>query len=247
MGDGEVDLDGKDNLQETQSHADDILKKLNKQARLKQRKKQNRSKSDETTINESETQPAIEQDDSTNRTPKKVKVKSDQEKNAVEKKGKKKGKSKLSSGGDDGENELSAKNEGRVKRKKSSGNSSLSGGEKTLESSFEELPSSKKRKVKNNNDSRKSQLDVSDKEIIGVDRLKDATHSYSQEDDDSHLLEEEDESMEQEEGDKSGEFESMMTEGQAHVEVGGFTVIGDVEQKSVQKVMIAKIVLQFHW
>ena len=247
LGDDEEDLDGKDNLKETQSRADDILKKLHKQARLKQRKKQNRSKSDE--INESETQPTIGQYDTTNKTSKKVKVKSDQEKNSVDKKGKKTNKSKFSPDGDDGDNELSAKIEGQIKRKKSSSTSSLSeqpsSNDQTRESSFEELPSSKKRKVNNNNDSAKSHpLEVSDREIIGVDQL-----SYSDKDDDSHLVGEEDEGVDHEEGDNSGnggEFKAMI-DGQAHEEVGGFTVIGDVEQKSVQKVMaMAKIALRLH-
>ena len=203
MGDEEEDLDDKDNLPDTQSHADKILKKLHKQAQVKKLEKPSKSK-EQNKKRQSETVPV--QDELTNETINKVKIdKSDQEKNSPEKKRKKKSPTK--SHLDCEENDT---REGPKERKKSK----------------DERSSKKKRKIETNNVSKKPGLSGEAVE-----------QSSSGDSDEGDLVEEEVELQKGNEAGIDADF-AMITEGQVHTEVGGFTVIGDVEQKSVQKVTI---------
>ncbi|KAI0213479.1 ATP-dependent RNA helicase DDX51 [Lamellibrachia satsuma] len=201
MGDEEEDLDDKDNLPDTQSHADKILKKLHKQAQVKKLEKPSKSK-EQNKKKQSET--VAVQDELTNETINKVKIdKSDKEKNSPEKKRKKKSQTKSHL-----ECEENDTREGPKERKKSK----------------DERSSKKKRKIETNSVSKKPGLSGEAVE-----------QSSSGDSDEGELVEEE---VELQKGNKAGidaDF-GMITEGQVHTEVGGFTVIGDVEQKSVQKV-----------
>jgi len=209
MGDDEEELDDKGSIQIKQSHADTILKKLHKQVRIKKREKLHKSKLEQNKQNHREIHQV--QDESTT----KVTIdKSDQDHTSPGIKSKKKSAHK--SRQDSKENmsviDTAASKESTTKRKKSR----------------KELSPKKKRKTEKKNGLEiAGSSDGTNEETI----LRGSTVDS----DDEEFMDEEDEP---ENGSKKGIDADVgtITEGQAHAEVGGFTVIGDVEQKSLQKV-----------
>ena len=209
MGDDEEELDDKGSIQIKQSHADTILKKLHKQVRIKKREKLHKSKLEQNKQNHREIHQV--QDESTT----KVTIdKSDQDHTSPGIKSKKKSAHK--SHQDSKENmsviDTAASKESTTKRKKSR----------------KELSPKKKRKTEKKNGLEiAGSSDGTNEETI----LRGSTVDS----DDEEFMDEEDEP----ENDSKKGFDAdvgTITEGQAHAEVGGFTVIGDVEQKSLQKV-----------
>ena len=213
MGDDEEELDDKDGIQTKQSHADTILKKLHKQVRIKKREKLHKSKLEQNKKNRREIHQV--QDESTSKTTTKVTIdKSDQDQTSPGIKSKKKSAHKLHQDSKENMSEIdtAASKESTTKRKKSR----------------KELSPKKKRKTEKENGLEiAGSSDGTNEETI----LRGSTVDS----DDEEFMEEDDEPENGSKGGIDADF-GMTTEGQAHAEVGGFTVIGDVEQKSLQKV-----------
>ena len=213
MGDDEEELDDESSIQTKQSHADTILKKLHKQVRIKKREKLHKSKLEQNKKNHREVLQV--QDESTSKTTTKVTIdKSDQNQTSPGIKSKKKSahKAHQDSKENTSETDTTVSKESTTKRKKSRKAPS---------------PNKKRKTEKENGLEIAGSSDGTNEETI----LRGSTVDS----DDEEFMAEDDEP---ENGSKEGMDADvrLITEGQAHAEVGGFTVIGDVEQKSLQKV-----------